>query len=74
MRRRGLHRITSYNVCYTKLLRHLEHRLLMTVPLYNLPRMHRLLRERGEDILLLFQHYADAASARHGLPSRGLQP
>lgn len=26
---------------------HLEHHLLMTVPLYNLPRMHRLLRERG---------------------------
>ncbi|WP_349570927.1 sigma-54-dependent transcriptional regulator [Azotobacter salinestris] len=32
------------------------------------------LRERGEDILLLFQHYADAASARHGLPPRALQP
>lgn len=26
---------------------HLEHHLLMTVPLWNLPRMHRLLRERG---------------------------
>jgi fatty acid desaturase len=26
---------------------HLEHHLLMTVPLYRLPRMHRLLRERG---------------------------
>ncbi len=26
---------------------HLEHHLLMTVPFYNLPRMHRLLRERG---------------------------
>jgi fatty acid desaturase len=26
---------------------HLEHHLLMTVPLYNLPRMHRLLKERG---------------------------
>lgn len=26
---------------------HLEHHLLMTVPLYNLPRLHRLLRERG---------------------------
>lgn len=26
---------------------HLEHHLLMTVPLYNLPRMHRLLRERN---------------------------
>lgn len=26
---------------------HLEHHLLMTVPLYNLPRMHRLLSERG---------------------------
>lgn len=32
------------------------------------------LRERGEDILLLFQHYADAAAARHGLPPRSLQP
>jgi len=26
---------------------HLEHHLLMTVPHYNLPRMHALLRERG---------------------------
>ena len=26
---------------------HLEHHLLMTVPHYNLPRMHDLLRERG---------------------------
>jgi len=26
---------------------HLEHHLMMTVPHYNLPRMHRLLRERG---------------------------
>ena len=26
---------------------HLEHHLLMTVPLYNLPKMHRMLRERG---------------------------
>jgi fatty acid desaturase len=26
---------------------HLEHHLLMTVPLYHLPRMHQLLRERG---------------------------
>jgi fatty acid desaturase len=26
---------------------HLEHHLLMTVPHYNLPRMHRLLREKG---------------------------
>ena len=26
---------------------HLEHHLLMTVPLWNLPRLHRLLRERG---------------------------
>jgi fatty acid desaturase len=33
---------------------HLEHHLLMTVPLYNLPRLHRLLRERGvlDDALL----------------------
>ncbi|MFS0825415.1 sigma-54-dependent transcriptional regulator [Pseudomonas phoenicis] len=32
------------------------------------------LRERGDDILLLFQHFADAASQRHGLPVHGLQP
>jgi len=32
------------------------------------------LRERGEDALMLFQHYADAASMRHGLPRHELQP
>ena len=32
------------------------------------------LRERGEDVLTLFQHYADAAAERHGLPARELQP
>jgi len=32
------------------------------------------LRERGEDALMLFQHYADAASMRHGLPKHELQP
>jgi two-component system C4-dicarboxylate transport response regulator DctD len=32
------------------------------------------LRERGEDVLLLFQHFAGAASARHGLAPRELQP
>ena len=32
------------------------------------------LRERGEDILVLFQHFADAASERHGLPPHVLQP
>ena len=32
------------------------------------------LRERGEDVLVLFQHYADAASERHGLPRHELQP
>jgi fatty acid desaturase len=26
---------------------HLEHHLIMTIPHYNLPRMHRVLRERG---------------------------
>ena len=30
------------------------------------------LRERGEDALLLFQHYAEAASSRHALASREL--
>ncbi len=32
------------------------------------------LRERGGDILLLFQHHADVAAQRHRLPSRELQP
>lgn len=30
------------------------------------------LRERGEDALLLFQYYADAASGRHGMAARSL--
>jgi two-component system C4-dicarboxylate transport response regulator DctD len=32
------------------------------------------LRERGDDILMLFQHFADAASQRHGLPPHDVQP
>ena len=32
------------------------------------------LRERGDDILMLFQHFADAASQRHGLGPHALQP
>ncbi|HEN8713278.1 TPA: sigma-54-dependent Fis family transcriptional regulator [Pseudomonas putida] len=32
------------------------------------------LRERGDDILVLFQHFADTASLRHGLPPQTLQP
>ncbi|WP_028942294.1 sigma-54-dependent transcriptional regulator [Pseudomonas vranovensis] len=32
------------------------------------------LRERGDDVLVLFQHFADAASDRHGLPPHTLQP
>ena len=37
---------------------HLEHHLLMTVPLYNLPRMHRLLKQRGAlDGALLAPNY-----------------
>ncbi|WP_028238611.1 sigma-54-dependent transcriptional regulator [Stutzerimonas azotifigens] len=32
------------------------------------------LRERGDDQLLLFQHFAEAAAARHGLPVRVLLP
>jgi two-component system C4-dicarboxylate transport response regulator DctD len=32
------------------------------------------LRERGEDALLLFEHYAEAASSRHALASRELPP
>src|SRR5690606_34572854 len=30
------------------------------------------LRERGEDILLLFQHCSELAAQRHGIPSRSL--
>ncbi|MGE7989992.1 sigma-54-dependent transcriptional regulator [Pseudomonas sp. NPDC089554] len=32
------------------------------------------LRERGDDILVLFQHFADDAAQRHGLPPHSLQP
>lgn len=32
------------------------------------------LRERGEDVLMLFQHFADEASVRHGLTPNALQP
>ncbi len=34
-------------ICPNRVNYHLEHHLLMTVPLYHLPRMHRLLEERG---------------------------
>ena len=38
---------------------HLEHHLLMTVPLYNLPKLHRLLRRRGAlDGALVTRGYA----------------
>jgi fatty acid desaturase len=39
---------------------HLEHHLLMTVPHYNLPRFHRMLRERG---------LLDGANVMHGYAS-----
>jgi two-component system C4-dicarboxylate transport response regulator DctD len=32
------------------------------------------LRERGDDALMLFEHYADAASMRHGIPKHELKP
>ena len=32
------------------------------------------LRERGEDVLMLFQYFADEASVRHGLTPNALQP
>ncbi|WP_229624413.1 sigma-54-dependent transcriptional regulator, partial [Pseudomonas syringae] len=32
------------------------------------------LRERGEDALMLFEYYADAASMRHGIPQHELKP
>jgi len=32
------------------------------------------LRERGDDSLVLFQHFADAAGQRHGLPAHPLLP
>ena len=43
---------------------HLEHHLLMTVPHYNLPRMHRLLRDRGVlDQALVAHGYAGVLRA-----------
>jgi fatty acid desaturase len=47
---------------------HLEHHLLMSVPFYNLPRMHRMLRDRGvlDDALVSHGYlglYKQAASA-----------
>ena len=50
---------------------HLEHHLLMTVPHYNLPRMHRLLRDRGVLDRACIEHgyrrvLACAASRREG--------
>ena len=32
------------------------------------------LRERGEDVVTLFEHFSSAAAERHGLPSQALQP
>ncbi|BAP42637.1 sigma-54 dependent transcriptional regulator [Pseudomonas sp. 21LCFQ02] len=32
------------------------------------------LRERGEDVLMLFEHFADGASQRHGIAKRELGP
>lgn len=32
------------------------------------------LRERGEDVITLFEHYSGAAAERHGLPAQALQP
>lgn len=32
------------------------------------------LRERGEDIIMLFEHFSGAAAQRHGLPPQALQP
>ena len=45
---------------------HLEHHLLMTVPLYKLPRLHRLLDERG----LLDGACVDARLRRRPAPRR----
>lgn len=44
---------------------HLEHHLLMTVPHYNLPRMHKMLRERGvlDDALVSHGYYSVLAQA-----------
>jgi len=42
---------------------HLEHHLLMTVPHYNLPRLHRMLRDRGAlDGACVTQGYANVLS------------
>jgi len=59
---------------------HLEHHLLMTVPHYHLPRMHRMLRERGllegapvaqgyAEVLRLASSRPEGAGARQAGPS-----
>ncbi len=51
---------------------HLEHHLIMTVPHYALPRMHRLLRERGAlDHACVAQGYAGVLRLAASKPERG---
>jgi fatty acid desaturase len=50
---------------------HLEHHLLMTVPYYRLPRLHRMLRERGLlDGALVADGYASVLRAAASKPGR----
>ncbi len=54
---------------------HLEHHLLMTVPYYRLPRMHRLLRERGLlDGALVARGYPSVLRAAAGLAGPSAAP
>jgi len=54
---------------------HLEHHLLMTVPLYKLPRMHRMLVERGLfDRALLTHGYADVLRRAASKPESDTAP
>jgi fatty acid desaturase len=49
---------------------HLEHHLLMTVPLHNLPKLHRLLRERGAlDGALVTRGYWDVLAQAASKPA-----
>ena len=49
---------------------HLEHHLLMTVPFYNLPRLHRLLRDRGAlDAALVTRGYGPVLRAAASKPA-----
>lgn len=54
---------------------HLEHHLLMTVPHYNLPRMHRLLHERGllDQALVTEGGYREVLARATALPAQQIE-